>query len=203
MGAKSMAGHCLTMRRLKPHVRACREADWIVFLDLRGNSYSAIDAAGVDLSDAQAIGAPERTLAGLEQRKLVAPAHPIDATAGARPSLRFLRACLWARSIVARGALARAAGDLSALKWRCVDEVDVQAELRKYARLRPWFPGAHACLFDSLALSRFMMDARQSVDWVVGVKARPFAAHSWVEHGGDILNDDRETCAPFTEILRV
>ena len=191
------------MRRLKPHVRACREADWIVFLDLRGNSYSAIDAAGVALSDAQAIGAPERTLVQLEQRKLVASAHPINEAGGARSSLRFLGACLWARKVVTRGALVRAAADLSALKWRCVDEVDVHAEFRKYVRLRPWFPGAHACLFDSLALSRFMMDAGQSVDWVVGVKARPFAAHSWVEHAGDILNDDRETCAPFTEILRV
>jgi len=191
------------MLRLKPHVRACREADWIVFLDLRGNSYSAIGAAGVDLPTAQLIGAPDKTLAQLEQRKLVVPMHSIDAKPGAHSWPRFLGACLWARSVVVRGALARAAADLSSLKWRCVDEVDVQEELKKYVRLRPWFPGAHACLFDSLALSRFMMDAGQSVDWVVGVKARPFAAHSWVEHGGDILNDDRETCAPFTEILRV
>lgn len=191
------------MRRLKPHVRACREADWIVFLDLRGNSYSAVDAAGVALPSAQAIGGSEATLAQLEQRGLVTSAHYRGGTARARPSLRFLGACLWARKVVARGALARAAAELSALKWSCADEGDVEAELQKYVRLRPWFPGAHACLFDSLALSRFMMAAGQSVDWVVGVKARPFAAHSWVEHGGDILNDDRETCAPFTEILRV
>lgn len=191
------------MPRLKPHVRACREADWIVFLDLRGNSYSAIGAAGVELPSAQVIRAPEKTMAQLEQRMLVVPTDRIQATPGARPWVRFLGACLWAQKIVARGALVRAAADLSSLKWRCVDEFDVQAEVRRYVRLRPWFPGAHACLFDSLALSRFMMVAGQSVDWVVGVKARPFAAHSWVEHGGDILNDDRETCAPFTEILRV
>jgi hypothetical protein len=191
------------MPRLKPHVRACREADWIVFLDLRGNSYSAIAAAGVELPNAQVIGAPAKTMAQLERRKLVVPTDSTNATPGPRPWVRFLSACLWARNVVTRGALARAAADLASLKWRCVDEVDVQTEVRKYVRLRPWFPGAHACLFDSLALSRFMMEAGQSVDWVVGVKARPFAAHSWVEHGGDILNDDRETCAPFTEILRV
>lgn len=191
------------MRRLKPHVRACREADWIVFLDLRGNSYSAMDAAGVALPNAQAIAASEKTLSQLERRKLVAPAHPTAQTAGRAHKRRFVIACLWARSVVARGALVRAAADLSALKWRCANEVDVQTEFREYVRLRPWFPGAHACLFDSLALSRYMMDAGQSVDWVVGVKARPFAAHSWVEHAGDILNDDRETCGPFTEILRV
>jgi len=191
------------MRRLKPLVRACREADWIVFLDLSGNSYCAIAAEGVELPDAQIIGAPEETLAQLEQRNLVVPEHGTCEATGARPWLRFLRTCIWARNIVVRGALARAAADLSALKWRCLDTADVEAELRDYTRLRPWFPGAQACLFDSLALSRFMIEAGQSVDWVVGVKARPFAAHSWVEHRGDILNDDRETCAPFTEILRV
>jgi Transglutaminase-like superfamily len=198
-----MAGQFLMMMRLKPHVRACREADWIVFLDLRGNSYSAIDAAGAALSGAQCIVASEATLAQLERRGLVASAHPMNATGGAPHALRFLGACLWARDVVARGALARAAGDLSALKWRCEDGRDVRAEVQKFVRLRPWFPGAHACLFDSLALSRFMMAAGQSVDWVVGVKARPFAAHSWVECGGDILNDDRETCTPFTEVLRI
>lgn len=191
------------MRRLKPHVRACREADWIVFLDLRGNAYCAIAAAGIELARPQVIGASQETLAQLERRNLVAPADPTDAKSGKHQWLRFLSACIWARNIVNRGAIARAAADLSALKWRCADDVDVQAELHKYVRLRPWFPGAQACLFDSLALSRFMMDAGQSVDWVVGVKARPFAAHSWVEQDGEILNDDCETCAPFTEILRV
>jgi hypothetical protein len=191
------------MRQLKPHVRACREADWIVFLDLRGNSYSAINAGGTTLNSSRSIDASDTVLGQLARRGLVASEHAKKPPAGSWHRLRFLSACMWARSVVARGALTRAAADLSALKWQCEDGGDVQAELRKYVRLRPWFPGAQACLFDSLALSRFMMDAGQSVDWVVGVKARPFAAHSWVEHAGDILNDDRETCAPFTEILRV
>lgn len=190
-------------RQLKPYIRACREADWIVFLDLRGNAYAAIDGVDVALGASGAIGAPDRTLTQLEERGLLTRLETADGAVAKHTLLCFLHACLWARRLIARGALARAASELAGLKWRCTDAGNVNAQIQKYVRLRPWFPGAHACLFDSLALSHFLMTSGTCVEWVVGVKARPFAAHSWVERHGHILNDDHEVCSPFTEILRV
>lgn len=73
-----------------------------------------------------------------------------------------------------------------------------------YARLRPLVLTAHEnCLHDSLALVGFLASQGVFPRWVIGVKTRPFAAHSWVQMGSIVLNDQHETVRQFRPILVV
>lgn len=82
------------------------------------------------------------------------------------------------------------------------------AELHKavsaYLRLRPFFYTAHdQCLRDSLALLLFLASKGAFPTWVIGVRTRPFAAHSWVQNGHVVLNDVHEHVREYTPILVV
>jgi len=73
-----------------------------------------------------------------------------------------------------------------------------------YDMLRPFALTARdKCLQDSLALMDFMASERLFPHWVIGVKALPFAAHSWVQSGATILNDQHEHVRRFRPILVV
>lgn len=73
-----------------------------------------------------------------------------------------------------------------------------------FDRLRPLaFTSRDRCLFDSLALAVFLAQQGLRSCWVVGIKTRPFRAHSWVQHEGVVLNDLHDHVGPFTPILVV
>ncbi len=73
-----------------------------------------------------------------------------------------------------------------------------------YERLRPFAFTAHEnCLHDSLALVGFLASEGVFPRWVIGVKTRPFGAHSWVQMGATVLNDQHETVRQFRPILVV
>jgi hypothetical protein len=73
-----------------------------------------------------------------------------------------------------------------------------------YERLRPFVFSAHQnCLFDSLALVGFLALHGFFPRWVIGVQTRPFAAHSWVQSGAVVLNDEHERVRRFRPILVV
>ena len=72
----------------------------------------------------------------------------------------------------------------------------------RFLALRPLYPRDYNCLFDSLALSRFLRERCASGDWVFGVRGAPFAAHCWVEIEGVPVNDDPDFVAPYVPILR-
>lgn len=59
------------------------------------------------------------------------------------------------------------------------------------------FPGRAVCLEQSLAL--FVLLRRRGVpaELRIGVQARPFHAHAWVELDGEPVNEDAETVARF------
>ncbi|WP_246062287.1 lasso peptide biosynthesis B2 protein [Haloactinospora alba] len=44
-----------------------------------------------------------------------------------------------------------------------------------------WYPGRTACLEISLAVLLAATLHRRSVDWCIGCRVRPFAAHAWIE----------------------
>jgi len=68
--------------------------------------------------------------------------------------------------------------------------------------LRPLaFKAKNGCLFNSLALVEFLAHEGVYPYWVIGVKTRPFGAHSWVQHGDVVLNDLPERVRKFTPIL--
>ena len=73
-----------------------------------------------------------------------------------------------------------------------------------YERLRPFaFTAQDRCLHDSLALVCFLASEGSFPRLVIGVKMRPFGAHSWVQHGGTVLNDQHENVRRFSPILVV
>lgn len=54
---------------------------------------------------------------------------------------------------------------------------------RRYVPLRP------VCLLDSIGLLEFLAARQCAADLVVGVGAKPFAAHCWVQQGEQALNE--------------
>jgi Transglutaminase-like superfamily len=73
-----------------------------------------------------------------------------------------------------------------------------------YEKLRPFALTAQdKCLHDSLTLVDFLAAEGLFPRWVIGVRARPFGAHSWVQIGGTVLNDQHEHVRRFRPILVV
>jgi hypothetical protein len=109
-----------------------------------------------------------------------------------------------------RHRMATIARKLSALRpvYAWAGEVGQRRELRHasawYQRMRPLVITSHdKCLHDSLTLLRFLAAEKLYPSWVVGVRTRPFAAHSWVQSGDLVLNDTHEYVRGFTPILVV
>jgi len=81
---------------------------------------------------------------------------------------------------------------------------DLHRQVSKYMRLRPFvFSARDRCLHDSLSLIRFLAARALFPQWVIGVRTRPFAAHSWVQSGNLVLNDLHEHVRAFHPILVV
>jgi hypothetical protein len=73
-----------------------------------------------------------------------------------------------------------------------------------YLRLRPFAFTAHdRCLHDSLTLVHFLTSERALAHWVIGVRTQPFGAHSWVQRGDVVLNDQHEHVRRYRPILVV
>ncbi len=73
-----------------------------------------------------------------------------------------------------------------------------------FASLRPFFFTAKdACLFEALALSEFLARYGIYPNWVFGVRARPFAAHCWLQQGGVVFNDTVEHVTQYAPIMSV
>ena len=73
-----------------------------------------------------------------------------------------------------------------------------------YEALRPFvFTAREKCLLDSLTLVTFLAKEGLAPRWVIGVKAGPFGAHSWVQSGKTVLNDQHEYVCQFRPILVV
>jgi hypothetical protein len=71
-----------------------------------------------------------------------------------------------------------------------------------YFHIRPFFFGHRSrCLLDSLTLKRFLCSYGLNPTWVVGVRATPFLAHSWVQYGDRVLNDRPEKISNYTPIF--
>ena len=78
----------------------------------------------------------------------------------------------------------------------------LQTAIATYDKLRPFAFTAHdKCLQDSLAMAHFLASEGFAADWLIGVKTNPFAAHSWVQRNGVVLNDQHEYVCRFCPIL--
>jgi hypothetical protein len=141
---------------------------------------------------------------GLEE--IVLPAAGIDghhvlaflyACAMTHCRLRFRSLHAIVQDIKAKRDCAAAAGRVGSGERRRMRDLVVC-----FRRIRPFvYTAREACLFDSLALIYFLARFDLFPTWVIGVKTRPFAAHSWVQHDALVLNDLPETVRAFTPIL--
>ena len=73
-----------------------------------------------------------------------------------------------------------------------------------FRRLRPHtFAARDRCLFHSLALVRFMSRHGVFPTWVIGVRAKPWGAHAWVQQDKLLLDANPEQVCEYTPILTV
>ena len=87
---------------------------------------------------------------------------------------------------------------------RQLDAEATRAAVGAYVRLRPFALTTHErCLNDSLALVHFLAGQGLFPQWVIGVRVRPFCAHSWVQSSGVVLNDVPERVRGYRPILVV
>lgn len=102
------------------------------------------------------------------------------------------------RRVAARKAAAAARGGSLVDIERARQLMEVFGHLRVFL-----FSHREECLRDSLAVLEFLAGYGVFPDWVFGVRARPFAAHCWVQHQGIVCNDTAEHAGGYTPIMVV
>lgn len=140
---------------------------------------------------------------------LTSVGHQVEILVRVRPVhiLNFLRACHWARGCVRSRTLYSVALEICEMKTTGNDDPSEQHTIELvclFRRLRPLaFTAKDQCLFHALALVRFLAFYDVFPVWVVGVRTRPWAAHSWVQKGNLLLDANPEHVCEYTPILSV
>jgi hypothetical protein len=149
--------------------------------------------------------------------RLEEPMRSLNAADSAQyRAIRWRQLCCFIRSTVTASAwlrwrsLAAIARIVAARRARLVTHdgptsIEATRELvAAYLRLRPFAFTAHdRCLHDSLTLVHFLTSERAPAHWVIGVRTQPFGAHSWVQSGDTVLNDQHEHVRRYRPILVV
>jgi hypothetical protein len=124
--------------------------------------------------------------------------------------VRFLRASAVAKLEMRLRSIESVIAGMSARKARhraSASQMDLavaRSAVGAFIRLRPLLFGAQdACLFDSIALVRFLSYYEIFPTCVIGVQTGPFAAHCWVQEGAVAFNDAPEYIRRYTPILAV
>lgn len=156
-------------------------------------------------ADRTAFGAAPLDLSGV----LSSAGHELSRTTSLRvPHIAsFLAALAWTRRALRSRTLYSIASEVRDRKVAANGDFDEQRAVELvgiFRRLRPHtFAARDRCLFHSLALVRFM--ARHDVfpTWVIGVRAKPWGAHAWVQQGKLLLDANPEQVCEYTPILTV
>jgi hypothetical protein len=121
--------------------------------------------------------------------------------------LEFIRACLWAKRALRTRTLYSVACEISAAKAQASSTVNLQRTIELvciFRRLRPYaFESHDRCLFHALALLHFLARHGSHPTWVIGVCARPWGAHSWLQLDNCVLDSSPEEICRFTPILAI
>lgn len=210
---------------LRPHVRACIDGANLVFLDLRNDRYRAVpirsapaivgfteegtrrDAAAASLVALDLIESVEGAVEGVPERAR-APEAKLVIGRGAKPTLsdaaRFVVGCNRAALALKRRRLDLTLASIVRRKAKVREGAEpVERAVAIFETLRPWYPRARVCLFDSLALMSFMLDCGIAPTLVLGVRTTPFAAHCWLELGDRLVSDMSDYCPSFTPVAWV
>lgn len=153
--------------------------------------------------------APERSALDEPVQSMNADDDEQSSAFQVRQLLRLWQAAAVTAISLRRHTLADIARAVAAVRTRQPGQATHDAEalrqaVASYMRVRPFAFTAHdRCLHDSLTLTRFLATQRLTARWVIGVRTRPFGAHSWVQIGGVVLNDQHENVRRYQPILVV
>lgn len=124
--------------------------------------------------------------------------------------LAAVLALVWARQALASRTLYDVAVELSqprspfALRSSVPDAVQMLRLSQAFRQVRPYLYSAKdRCLLHALTLRRFLWYFRAPAKWIIGVRTRPWAAHSWVQHDRTLLDGRPDEVCEYTPILRV
>lgn len=121
--------------------------------------------------------------------------------------LNFSLACGWAKWALKRRTLFWIAQTVAQRKQAggAAFQLDECAALVGiFRRLRPLaFTAKDQCLFHALALVRFLSSYQMFPSWVIGVRMRPWAAHSWVQHHTVLMDASPEEVCEYSPILTI
>jgi hypothetical protein len=124
-----------------------------------------------------------------------------------RHIINFLRACTWARRSVRSRTLYVVAEEIGRKKNTAGAPFDAERAIELvgvFRRLRPHtFAARDQCLFHALALVRFLSAYDIYPTWVIGVRTKPWAAHSWVQQGTLLLDANPEQVCDYSPILAI
>jgi hypothetical protein len=118
--------------------------------------------------------------------------------------LYFTVACLQALWLLKRLPLEVIAARITAARRRQkpLNVAHVFAQVQTFRSLRRmFFSEKGRCLLNALALVLFLRRYGHFPLFVIGVKTRPFAAHSWVQHEQILLEGDPASVCHFVPIL--
>ena len=127
-------------------------------------------------------------------------------------ALRFLQCCIWARYALRSSSLydivcsihGFGPADSGSISPSQSDIAHIKLLVESFRRLRPYAFAAHdQCLFHALSLTQFLKLHHVRATWIIGVRVRPWAAHSWVQHDDLILDGTPESVHGYTPILAV
>jgi hypothetical protein len=117
----------------------------------------------------------------------------------AKFALRF-----WRFERVVRRVAVRNAKRANTDETRPFDSERARQLLDAFVRMRVFlFSAREECLHDSLAVLEFLARHDLFPRWVFAVRARPFAAHCWVQYEGVVCNDSVEHVSSYVPIMMV
>ncbi len=140
---------------------------------------------------------------------LTSVGHEVDRKSAIRLRniVDFLRACTWARRSVRSRTLYVVAEEIGRKKNQAGAPFDADRAIELvgiFRRLRPHtFAARDQCLFHALALVKFLANYNVYPTWVIGVRTKPWAAHSWVQQGTLLLDASPEQVCDYTPILAI
>ena len=136
-----------------------------------------------------------------EERKVHIKYHHVIAFISA-----YLKTSITLRCISLERVVARVRNRKSRYARNCSSfDYDHARELIDIFRVvRPWvYVPEGKCLFNSLVLAEFLSHYEIYPTWVIAVRTKPFRAHSWLQSGEFLFNDEPGFSGAYTPILSV
>jgi hypothetical protein len=234
-------GNLVRNYQLAEHVRACITPAGAVFLNLKQDAYSGIDARQVNALAGAVEGWPEGSAGDAEPSSdtqalveslcaegalvpCTQPGLPYSPSQLHEPTdelmpwramqpmkvrvrdvLSFIRALvtvIWMLRFRSLNAAAKRAQRLASRHAVAIDLGRTRELMTLYTYIRMFmFARRGRCLLDSLTLLEFLAAHGVRAQWVIAVRLRPFAAHSWLQHQQWVLNGTPASVRGFSAIL--